>query len=289
MSTRSGKEALITQLLRYARSEITPSSVGLKPHVGRGRKPANKGLSQKQTAELLKWGDERLYAQIELARREPTISECEQIVVALKLTSAQRVDLYLFGRGHEPSPANVCPPSMEVWRDLIPDMGGGGRNGLIAYMTDPGWDLVDHNEAFAWIFPRGRVPQNTFEWMVWDGRDQLPDHLLSWRVPLMAQLDASLARDPDNQRLQELLDRVLKDPELGPIYEAHHRSYQHPDGDARPLFHRGLKKRGTLIIAAAAPFLAAGNRLVVMRFVPDITPDELRVQRGWTKPPFAEV
>ncbi|MFI9274921.1 hypothetical protein ACIGXM_30060 [Kitasatospora sp. NPDC052896] len=143
--------------------------------------------------------------------------------------------------------------------------------GPIAYATTAWWDLIAHNQAFADLFPGQVIPTNTFKWMVWEGRDQLPDHTRAWQRPVLPHLDAMLRRHPDHPELLQLA-RWTEQRVPQPPRQTRARLF---DGAVRPLVH-AQHGYGSLRIGAAAPVSGLDNRVVLMHFYGGVSPRELR-------------
>ena len=242
------------------RDALKPGQVGLREPTGRGRKAT--GLTQWQVSELLGW-KQGAYGRLERGQTVPTEEQLHQVAQVLNLDSGEKNMLWVRALGRD---LGNCRPdgASNAWLDLIPALSG--EAGVGAFVSDLAWNLSVCNDGFAELFPHCPPPANLFEWMVWKGAPFLPDHTRSWQIPLLGELDAAVARQPDDGPLRALLRKVRADPALRPLYHSRpwasqppHRSYPFAVGT----------RQGHLTMASSSPLASPGLRVVLMRFVAD--------------------
>lgn len=255
----------LQDFLSHLRARITPADVGLAPAVGRGRRAP--GLTQHQVAVLTQHTT-RWYERVERGEIRPRESELAQLADLLRLNDAERVELWVRALGHEPitDAVRLDGPCASL-QAVLPALDQ--QSGLAAYVTDFAWNLVLSNAAFAAVFPGRAVPHNLFEWMVWDGASQLLDHTVSWRIPLLKELDYLRARHPGDQRLRRLSRRVEADPEVYRLFREHRWCGEDHSQPALRLHHAGLNRTATVAMLSSEPLTAPGNRLVLMTLMPE--------------------
>ncbi|MFI9274922.1 helix-turn-helix domain-containing protein [Kitasatospora sp. NPDC052896] len=270
--------------LKRHRARVKPQELGMAARTG-GRGRSAPGLTQAQVAQLMSL-DPRHYQRIEGGKATPTEEQLDHLARILRLREPERIDLYLHALKRPPVTAQDPESASELcayWRFVVPAIGHQVREhapgqvvvGPLAYASNMWWDVDAYNQAFADMFGEGDIPTNIFRWMAWEGRDQLPEHSTYWLSRALPQLDALLRLHPDRRELRELADWVERTIEC----PAAPSSYQHPDGDVRPVLHHRYGY-GSLVIGAAAPMGGLGSRLIMMHFYQGLTPDELRRRFG---------
>lgn len=278
----------IREYLTALRDRTQPADVGLTRVPG-GRRAA--GVTQAQVAEHALGVDLRRYRRLESGDVRLAEYQVEQLAAWYGLDERARAELYARALGRPPAVASdpVIPAKLpSYWLHIIESIQAqevpeqaGVRIGPIAYATNLYWDVLAGNHAFGVLFDEGVPPANVFKWMVHDGRAQLPGHEEYWLSRLLPQLDHLLLiyqKNPDElRRLRRL--KAWADARVKPL--EHPPSYQHPDGDVRPLAHARYGY-GSLHIAAAEPMGAPGCRLVIMFFYPGQSPEDLlgQLQNG---------
>ena len=189
-----------------------------------------------------------------------------RIAVLFALNEQEWVSLCQYaGIGNPPGP--LTPRSGKevpgVWQEAVDGMSH------MAYVTDASWELLAYNAPFARLFPEGRVPANTMQWMLLDpdGRATLTDWSTAWAPLVIPQLRAAISARPDDDVLRRLEKEVIADPDTAPIWDGDTGAHIHPDGDERPLLH-ALDGPGWVTMCAAQPMTAPGARLIVLVFHP---------------------
>lgn len=256
----STRHTALKRVLEERRSLIDPTAHGLPQYIpGPGRRP---GLTQQQVADLcnVSLG---AYRNLESGATAADVHLLRRVATLLGLNEQEWIAVCRYaGIGDPPGP--LTPRSGKevpgVWQEAV--------DGMIhpAYVTDASWDLIAYNNAFAKIFPEGRVPWNTMRWMALDpdGRCTLTDWHTAWAPLVLPQLKAALAHRGDDEILQQLERDVLADPDCAPIYNGA-GAHIHPDGDERPI-HHAVEGPGWVTMCAATPMAAPGARIIVLIF-----------------------
>jgi transcriptional regulator with XRE-family HTH domain len=182
---------------------------------------------------------------------------------ALQLTSDERILLYLYAVGHEPSADRHPSPVRltEPLRSLIE------QQPYPTYLADEAWDIVLFNRHMADWFPWIATGTNVMRWAFTDrrARIQLHDWDTVWAPMMLAEIMAANARNPANARLAQLIHEILDYSEFarnlwftGPIV------HLHPDGDRRRLalpIHDGIVE---IEVVAMAPLRAPHLRMTML-------------------------
>ncbi|WP_433860313.1 helix-turn-helix domain-containing protein [Streptomyces kronopolitis] len=273
--------AALQKLLRTHRSLIAPEVHGLQRPQRQGRRAA--GLTQQQMDELLN-RSAGTYGRLETGRyKNPSIDLLRDVALTLALNEQEWTALCRYARGEDP-PSTLRPRSGQVvpgWFDVIHGISH------MAYITDPSYDLVCHNETFAGLFPDTGPPANMLRWMLLDdkargtlpnpdipGDHGIPGALTGWRdiwAPyLLPQLSAARALMPDDPVLAAIEHDVRADPRTGPLYATGCATQVHPDGHVRPLLHPTLGP-GWVAICAAEPLSSPNFRVMIVPFYPGQT------------------
>ncbi|WP_331756328.1 helix-turn-helix transcriptional regulator (plasmid) [Streptomyces sp. NBC_01590] len=261
----------LRNLLKERRALIQPEGHGFERPTGQGRRAP--GLTQHQVDQILHETPGK-YRRLESgAWPRPDVDFVRRVALLFALNEQEwRLLCRYAGIGDPPGP--LTPESGKqvpgVWQEAVDGMAH------MAYVTDASWELIAHNQAFARMFPDGRVPTNTMRWMLLDpdGRDTLTNWATAWAPLVLPQLRAALAARPDDDILQQLEKEVLADPDTAPIWDTG-GAHIHPDGDERPLLH-AQDGPGWVTMCAAEPMTAPGARLIVLVFHPGTRRAHLR-------------
>jgi hypothetical protein len=259
-------------LLRQARAKVSPERFDLpRPADPRGQHAD--GLRQSDMDGLMGATPET-YARLERGRiRRPSRELLECVGRVLELTGTEWRELWAYALGQEP-PGPFDPHAdahiPQVWRDhATADLDRDGYP-VMTYLISGDWTLVEHNTAFARLFPSGWPPANICRWMLLDdeARDRvLMDWERSWAPAVMSQLRIAHETRPWQQGLTQIVHDVLADEVAGPIYRRDPRAEMHPDGDIRPLHHPDHGP-GYAHIGASGLVGASGARFMVVQFKP---------------------
>ncbi|MFC5654500.1 helix-turn-helix domain-containing protein [Streptomyces nogalater] len=229
------KEALRI-LLQRRRSELSPSDYGFTRHAPQGRRAAGGGLTQPQVDQVLGFG-RGTYERLENGRLNNAPEHVLKGVGELfKLNPHEWVWLWRMTWRRDP-PYPLHPDTEEE----IPGSWLRVLNSIphAAYITNHRWELVAYNRQFTRIFPGQRIPKNTMEWMLLDrdARTVLGDWKTSWAPLVAPHVWAARAAHPTDAYLADLEQRILADPDAGPIYRDFGPIWVHPDGACRPYNH----------------------------------------------------
>ncbi|MBM7167534.1 helix-turn-helix domain-containing protein [Streptomyces sp. G44] len=267
------------QYLRSLREATRPSDLGLKERPSSRPGPRVKGVTQEQVNTLLGWG-RNTYQALEKQTREFKTPHILEVAELFDLDEEEYRQLHLLALGslppHPRKPeTGVVIPSQQHWQRVVDGQSD------IAYLTNAEWSLVVWNRPFARLFNSlgyATPPENMMEWMLFSElarQKVLLDWESSWAPPILAQLHGVATQNPNNAKLAQLMERVRQDPLTRRIHEAGVRTYAHPDGDMRPLFHPD-QGRGKALMVSAHPSSALHARLIVVLFTPDPLPEPTR-------------
>lgn len=233
MEQRALREALRI-LLQRRRSELNPANYGFTRTAG--RRPVGGGLSQTQVDDILGVGRGTI-ERLENGRLNHAPEHVLKGVGELyNLNPHEWVWLWRMTWRRDP-PFPLCPDADEEipasWQKVL------DGQPHPAYLTNYRWEVVAYNDLLPSIFPGGRVPPNTVEWMLLnpDARRILGDWGQEWAPMVAPHVWAARAAHPDDEYLADLERRILEDPEAGPIYEDFGPIFVHPDGACRPFNH----------------------------------------------------
>ncbi|MFE5037054.1 helix-turn-helix domain-containing protein [Streptomyces sp. NPDC056683] len=235
MKNSALKEALRILLQRH-RAALSPDDYGINRLAPQGRRPAGGGLSQAQVDDILGFG-RGTYERLENGRyREAPEHVLKAVAELFDLNPHEWVWLWrMTWRRDPPYPLRqdtdeTVPYSWYRVLDGQPHP---------AYLTNHRWEVVAHNKHFPRIFPEHKVPQNTMEWMLLgeDARHTLGDWAHAWAPFVAPHVWAARAAHPDDEYLANLEQRILADPDAGPIYRDFGPIFVHPDGACRPFNH----------------------------------------------------
>lgn len=113
---------------------------------------------------------------------------------------------------------------------------------LPTYISDSAWDVRLANAAailwlpwMAEIGPNGVGP-NVMKWvfLTAEARYTLVPWRRIWAPLMMAQMRTAFSQQPDNDRLREVIDDILAEPDNEQMWHAL-APYEHPDGDIRQI------------------------------------------------------
>ncbi|RLU83056.1 transcriptional regulator [Streptomyces griseocarneus] len=249
-------------LLRERRSRIAPEDHGLARPSRQGRRAP--GLTQSQVDQLLHRAL-GTYSRLETgAYPNPPEDLLRDVARLLAFSEHEWASLWLYAVHRNPPYPLHQSAGTEVpraWQDVVE-----GQSHM-AYITDQSWRVLAHNEAFADLFPRREVPENTLRWMTLhpEARTVLTGWREHWIPVILPQMRAAVAALPHDETLAELKADVLADPVVGPLYTDGGQARVHPDGDERPLLHP-VKGPGWVTMCSAGPHASPRARLMVLVF-----------------------
>jgi transcriptional regulator with XRE-family HTH domain len=210
MNSKAAEAPTISRILRQARARRDTSDIpGFSAAFG-GR--SRLGITQEEAAKLA-GVSRRWYSALESGRPANYSDAFLQAVRRiLDLTSDEWHIVYRLTRGHAPAEAPVSPLTA-----LLPDS---VRDLVIhsekwpLYVSDHRWDVLVYNPKILEIFPWMTYGLNVMEWaLTWpEARTQLINWREEWAYPMMAQLRVHAEQYRGDQRLQEVIEVVHRDP-----------------------------------------------------------------------------
>ncbi|MER6847736.1 helix-turn-helix transcriptional regulator [Streptomyces flaveolus] len=265
MKQNALKGALRTVLQRR-RAMLNPADYGFTRLAPQGRRPAGGGLSQTQVDDILGFG-RGTYERLENGRYNNAPEHVLRSVGELfKLNPHEWVWLWRMTWRHDP-PQPIYPEQNDeldgTWQHVIDSVPHA------VYITNHRWDVVAFNSRFPRLFPGQEYPANTMEYMLLDpaARRLLPDWDSAWAPFIVPQLWAGRAAYPDDERIADIVRRVLEDTVTGPFYRDFGPVFVHPDGTCRPFNHpeHGI---GWVSLATSSPLSSSRFITMTMIFTP---------------------
>ncbi len=231
--------------------------------------PKKKYVSQENVAHLVGVST-RWYANLERGEPGPYSTDfLDQVAAALRLSLEERAVLYMLATGQEPEPPRAVPvgPDFAGLRALV------NAQPWPAYVSDDAWDCLFSNQHHLSWFPHLRHEPNIMLWpfLYAESKIQLIDWERSWARPMLAQLRAASARHPDNERLQEIIRRILTgSADARRIWDEGAEVHLHPDGDRRLMHVPDFDRPRLIEIVALTSLRATGFRLMMLLPVDEI-------------------
>ncbi|MFI9204011.1 helix-turn-helix domain-containing protein [Streptomyces sp. NPDC053048] len=197
-----------------------------------GRKSA-RGLTQDDVSRLIGFSA-RWYSNLERGVPTPySDAFLDSVSRVLALSDEERLTLYTYTVQRQPLAGrkvdtSIIDPALARFVHMQP---------YPCYVSDQGWDIPIYNKAAAeqWRWMAQGV--NVMLWALThpEARLQLIDWEQAWACPMAAQLHLAMNKNPDNERLREVVDEVRKDPTARRIYDEGLRNI-HPDGSRRRVY-----------------------------------------------------
>ncbi|MER5885916.1 hypothetical protein ABT160_18950 [Streptomyces sp. NPDC001941] len=255
------------KILQSRRSVLSREDVGLpaRKNVARRRGPKVSGLTQRDVdLALNERGGLGYYHMVENGKVRPSSEYLHALARLLCLTPEEYMFVHAWVHGHPPVlPLDTEKASTlaEGWQRVLD-----GQQQM-AYVTDSAFNVELYNARFAAMFPGGRPPANSMEWMLLS--DQARDEILTdwdvqWGPRVLPEFWAALESHPEDPDLQRIHARVLRDARLMRLYDRK-VCLVHPDGHRRPL-HHALEGRGFATMYAAAPLSSPSSRLMIVEY-----------------------
>ncbi|MFG2210424.1 helix-turn-helix domain-containing protein [Streptomyces sp. NPDC048638] len=138
-----------------------------------------------------------------------------------------------------------------------------------AYLADHRWDVLAYNEQLICDYPWILHGDNVMEWILTypEARAQLINWEKEWAKPMLAQLRLHSRTYKGDERLQEVIDTVLADPEALRLWESGDLpSLKHPSADEtrRLYLARQGRREFNVILLPLEPLVMQGWRLMVV-------------------------
>ncbi|MER5358424.1 helix-turn-helix transcriptional regulator [Streptomyces sp. NPDC002785] len=199
-------------------------------------KRRRQGISQETTATLLGCST-RWYATLESGRMKNATPEfLESVAAVLQMNDQERQFLFLYVTGELSPAADRAHCTLHPrWAQLVE------RQPYPACIYTRCWDLVVANPGYLDLVFGVRTKsvaempdRNVLRWCLLNEAfrtERLVDWRDSWAVPVLGELRAAIAANPDSQDLMALLDSLLADPVVKELWDAEIGALPtHPDG-----------------------------------------------------------
>jgi len=196
----------------------------------------------------------------------------ERTAYALRLSDEEKMMLYLYAAGREPSSQDKDPqPTLEVTEGLrrIVD-----EQPWPAYISDVSWDVVHYNQHMRDWFPWVGYEQNVMRWVFTypEARQQLYNWETDWAPLMLAQMRVANGKYPENMRLARLIQEITRVNDYArDLWDNQPAVYVHPDGDRRKLHLPHHRKIIEIEIVANSPMRAPSARLMMLIPIPERT------------------
>lgn len=258
------------------RDRVTPAEVGL-PSGGSRRAP---GLRREELA-LLAGLSVDYVVRLEQGRSDsPSAQVLTALARALRLSDAERNHLFVLAGAVQPTPGRIStyiPPGVQRIVDQL--------DGAPLSVCDAAWTMISWNPLFAALIGdpsqwRGRRRNIIYRNFVEPGDRmvQTPEQQESFRIAMVTDLRASLARYPQDPELRALIDelrtvgefaRLWDDPVVG-FHQSERKTIRHPevgtfDIDCDVLAVPGSDLR--IVVYTAAPGTNAAEKLRLLSVI----------------------
>ncbi|AKN73680.1 hypothetical protein QR97_31540 [Streptomyces sp. PBH53] len=218
MRSKVAEAPTISRILRQARARRDTSDIpGFTAAFGVRSRP---GITQEETAKLA-GVSRRWYNALESGRPANYSDAFLQAVRRiLDLSSDEWHIVYRLTRGHTPIETPVSPLT-ELLPDSVRDLVEQSEKWPL-YVSDHRWDVLVYNAKILEIFPWMTYGLNVMEWaLTWpEARTQLIDWQTEWASPMVAQLRVHAEQYRSDQRLQAVIEVVLRDPVARKLWDS---------------------------------------------------------------------
>ncbi|MFG1907690.1 helix-turn-helix transcriptional regulator [Kribbella sp. NPDC048928] len=262
--------------LRAWRDRVTPAEVGL-PSGGSRRAP---GLRREELA-LLAGLSVDYVVRLEQGRSDsPSAQVLTALARALRLSDAERNHLFVLAGAVQPTPGRMStyiPPGVQRIVDQL--------DGAPLSVCDAAWTMISWNPLFAALIGDPSQWQGRHRNIIYrnflepgDRVVQTPEQQESFRIAMVTDLRASLARYPHDPELRALIDelrtveefaRLWDDPVVG-FHQSERKTIRHPevgtfDIDCDVLAVPGSDLR--IVVYTAAPGTEAAEKLRLLSVI----------------------
>lgn len=258
MDTKSGltHNEIVARLIRGCRERLDPHAV---PGLMRGcHTRESKRVSQEEAADLI-GVTPRWYGSLErgeVANYSPSL--LARTAYALRMTEAERRMLYLV-LGYDPP--RIERSDNEVSESLYRTL---QEVSWPAYISDGAWNFLAYNGPFVdwspWISYVSNVMLFVFTYP--QARVQLADWETDWAPAMLAQLRFAHVHFPDDDRVTDLLEKILAANEFARSIWDNLETHEHPDGDHRRIFVPGRPDPVEVEIVSSMPLRHPEWRIV---------------------------
>ncbi|RZU19988.1 helix-turn-helix protein [Kribbella rubisoli] len=269
--------AELGRTLHAWRDRVTPEQVGL-PAGGKRRAP---GLRREELAQLAGLSVDYI-VRLEQGRSDsPSAQVLTALARALRLSDAERNHLFVLAGEVEPSPGRLSayiPPGVQRIVDQL--------DGAPLCVCDAAWTIITWNPLFAAVIGdpsewRGRDRNIIYRHFVSPGDRvvQTPEQQRDFRIAMVTDLRASLARYPHDAELRALIDELrARDEEFARLWDqpivGFHRSerktIRHPEVGEFTIDCDVLAVPGSdlrMVVYTAAPNTEAAEKLRLLSVI----------------------
>jgi transcriptional regulator with XRE-family HTH domain len=220
MADETAQRNDLRDFLRAARTRVDPAELGMVTPPGR----RGHGLQQTDIAAEL-GVSHRWYSAFENSTMTGSEEILDRIAGLLRLTPAERVNLYLLATGHGPAPATIQPPdgTDAVLTRLVHQM---GDLAVPALVTDIAWNILAWNRALTtWLPDPGSFGLGARNLVLWAFTDNLERYVRdagSFRSTYIGWVHLAASGRPDDPRLAHLVDRLQAIPAARELWNSQH-------------------------------------------------------------------
>jgi transcriptional regulator with XRE-family HTH domain len=256
---------------------VTPEQVGL-PAGGKRRAP---GLRREELAQLAGLSVDYI-VRLEQGRSDsPSAQVLTALARALRLSDAERNHLFVLAGEVEPSPGRLSayiPPGVQRIVDQL--------DGAPLCVCDAAWTIITWNPLFAAMIGdpsewRGRDRNIIYRHFVSPGDRvvQTPEQQRDFRIAMVTDLRASLARYPHDAELRALIDELrardeefvrLWDQPIVGFHRSERKTIRHPEVGEFTIDCDVLAVPGSdlrMVVYTAAPNTEAAEKLRLLSVI----------------------
>jgi transcriptional regulator with XRE-family HTH domain len=269
--------AELGRTLHAWRDRVTPEQVGL-PAGGKRRAP---GLRREELAQLAGLSVDYI-VRLEQGRSDsPSAQVLTALARALRLSDAERNHLFVLAGEVEPSPGRLSayiPPGVQRIVDQL--------DGAPLCVCDAAWTIITCNPLFAAMIGdpsewRGRDRNIIYRHFVSPGDRvvQTPEQQRDFRIAMVTDLRASLARYPHDAELRALIDELrardeefvrLWDQPIVGFHRSERKTIRHPEVGEFTIDCDVLAVPGSdlrMVVYTAAPNTEAAEKLRLLSVI----------------------
>jgi transcriptional regulator with XRE-family HTH domain len=259
------------------RDRVTPMEVGL-PSGGKRRAP---GLRREELAQLAGLSVDYV-VRLEQGRSEsPSVQVLTALARALRLNDAERNHLFLLAGAVEPSPGRLpayIPPGVQRILDQL--------EGAPLCVCDAAWNLITCNPLFAAVIGDPTAWTGRERNIIWrhyaargDRVVQTPDQRRNFRIAMITDLRAALARYPRDPELKAMVADLrseydefarLWDEQVVGFHQSEQKTINHPEAGSFTIDCDVLSVPGSdlrLVVYTAAPGSEAAEKLRLLAVI----------------------
>lgn len=258
------------------RDRVTPAEVGL-PGGGSRRAP---GLRREELAMLAGLSVDYV-VRLEQGRSDsPSAQVLAALARALRLSDAERNHLFVLAGAVQPTPGRISTYIPAGVQRIVDQLDGAPLS-----VCDAAWTVISWNPLFAALIGdpsqwHGRLRNIIYRNFLQPGDRivQTPEQQESFRIAMVTDLRASLARYPRDPELRGLIDelrtvdefaRLWDDPVVG-FHQSERKLIRHPDVGAFDIDCDVLAVPGSdlrIVVYTAAPGTDAAEKLRLLSVI----------------------